>query len=392
MIKVLINSRAQGGVDKYRVSQPHHLLQELFPDEFEITYNGNDLSNNLDYIKEFNIIFFHKLPIVNGNPVEYITNIKKLGVKVIIDIDDYWNLNVTHGSYEQMFQYRIPYWIQLCLSVADLVTVTTEYFANEIKTNSINPINSKVIVIPNGINPNEEQFISKPTNSDLLRIGWLGGSSHYEDLKLLNNLCQQNIKDTQTVLCGFDIRGEVHNINVKTGKSYTTPIKPKDSIWVKFEKIMSNNYKRLSKDYVEYLQQYEFNPDYNDKSNSYRRIWTKDINHYAEGYNELDVVLSPLQDNLFNRCKSELKVIESLYHKKAVIASNIAPYQIINHKKNGLVCEKQSDWTKNVMYLKNNPNAIIDFGEQLYEDYNLKYNLIEITKLRREVYKQLINN
>ena len=33
MIKVLINSRAQNGIDKYRISQPHHLPQELFPDE-----------------------------------------------------------------------------------------------------------------------------------------------------------------------------------------------------------------------------------------------------------------------------------------------------------------------------------------------------------------------
>lgn len=392
-IKILINTQAKGGVEKYRVKDPHDLLVELFPDEFEVVYNNDDLSNNLDYIKEFNIIFFHKLPIVNGNPVEYITNIKKLGVKVIICIDDYWNLNITHGSYEQMFQYRIPYWIQLCLSVADLVTVTTEYFANEIKTNDINPINPKVIVIPNGINPNEEQFISKPTNSDLLRIGWLGGSSHYEDLKLLNNLCQQNIKDTQMVLCGFDIRGEIHNINVKTGKSYTTSIKPKDSIWVKFEKIMSNNYKRLSKDYIDYLKQYEFNPDYNDKSNSYRRIWTKDINHYAEGYNELDIVLAPLQDNLFNRCKSELKVIEAGFHKKAVITSNIPTYSnTIIHTNNGLLCERQNDWTKNVMYLKNNPNLIKDMGEQLYEDVKTKYNLINITKFRREIYKELINN
>ena len=71
MIRILINSLAGAGVDKYRISQPHNLLQELFPDEFEITYNNTDLSDNLDYIKEFDIIFFHKLPIVNSNPINY---------------------------------------------------------------------------------------------------------------------------------------------------------------------------------------------------------------------------------------------------------------------------------------------------------------------------------
>lgn len=355
MIRILINSLAGGGVDKYRISQPHNLLQELFPDEFEITYNNTDLSDNLDYIKEFDIIFFHKLPIVNSNPINYITNIKKLGVKVIIDIDDHFHLNITHSSYEQAFQYRIPDWIKLCLNVADLIIVTTEYFVNEIK-----PINPIVIVIPNGINPNEEQFISKPSYSDLLRVGWIGGSSHYEDLKLLNNLCQQNIKDTQIVLCGFDTKGKIQHIIEKTGETYTTNIQPKDSIWVKFEKIMTNNYKYLKSHYIEYLQQYKFDPNYNDKYNPYRRIWTKDINHYAEGYNELDIVLAPLQDNLFNRCKSELKVIEAGFHKKAVISSDIVTYNTIINKNNGLLCNKQNDWTKAVMFLKNNPNLIKD--------------------------------
>ena len=41
-------------------------------------------------------------------------------------------------------------------------------------------------VFPNAINPSEKQFQPKKTDSDLIRIGWLGGSSHLKDLEILN--------------------------------------------------------------------------------------------------------------------------------------------------------------------------------------------------------------
>ena len=66
------------------------------------------------------------------------------------------------------------------LKIADYVTTTTKLFADE-----ISKINKNVFVLPNAINPDEPQFKAKTEPSDRLRFGWLGGSSHLHDLKLI---------------------------------------------------------------------------------------------------------------------------------------------------------------------------------------------------------------
>jgi glycosyltransferase involved in cell wall biosynthesis len=100
--------------------------------------------------------------------------------------------------------------------------------------------------------------------------------------------------------------------------------------------------------------------------------------------------------------KSQLKVIEAGFYKKALIASNVGPYTIdLKHAmKNGeftdgnalLVDEvkNHSDWAKHIKKLVDNPNMITDLGERLYETVSKKYDLNIVTKTRAEFYKSLI--
>jgi glycosyltransferase involved in cell wall biosynthesis len=100
--------------------------------------------------------------------------------------------------------------------------------------------------------------------------------------------------------------------------------------------------------------------------------------------------------------KSQLKVIEAGFYKKALIASDLGPYTIdLKHAlKNGnftdgnalLVDENRnhSDWAKNIKKLLTNPNLVTDLGERLYETVKDKYDLNQVTKTRAEWYKSLI--
>jgi glycosyltransferase involved in cell wall biosynthesis len=100
--------------------------------------------------------------------------------------------------------------------------------------------------------------------------------------------------------------------------------------------------------------------------------------------------------------KSQLKVIEAGFYKKALIASNVGPYTIdLKHAlKNGeftdgnalLVNEtnNHSDWAKNIKKLVENPNMITDLGERLYETVKDKYDLNVVTAERASFYKSLI--
>jgi glycosyltransferase involved in cell wall biosynthesis len=100
--------------------------------------------------------------------------------------------------------------------------------------------------------------------------------------------------------------------------------------------------------------------------------------------------------------KSQLKVIEAGFYKKAIIASNIGPYTIdLTHSLNDgkfvdgnalLVDERRnhSDWYKYVKKLIQNPSWAFDLGQRLYETVESKYDLNIVTKNRAEFYKSII--
>ena len=100
--------------------------------------------------------------------------------------------------------------------------------------------------------------------------------------------------------------------------------------------------------------------------------------------------------------KSQLKVIEAGFYKKALIASNVGPYTIDlkNSIKNGTFVEgnallvnehnNHSDWAKYIKKLVQNPNLIKDMGEKLYETVKDTYKLQNVTKTRREFYKSIL--
>ena len=93
--------------------------------------------------------------------------------------------------------------------------------------------------------------------------------------------------------------------------------------------------------------------------------------------------------NKFNNLKSELKLIEAGFFKKAVIVDNVHPYRdLIKHKENALVVNKYTDWYKHCKYLLNNPNAVTDLGEALYETVQ-PYHIKEVNKKRLKFYRDV---
>jgi glycosyltransferase involved in cell wall biosynthesis len=134
----------------------------------------------------------------------------------------------------------------------------------------------------------------------------------------------------------------------------------------------------------------------------YRRVWTKPVTTYAMNYSKFDISLAPIKDHIFNRVKSQLKVIEAGFYKKALIASEVGPYTIdLKHSlKNGvfgdgnalLVSENRnhSDWAKYIKKLVYNPNLVVDLGERLYETVKDTYDLKNVTKTRQSFYKSII--
>jgi glycosyltransferase involved in cell wall biosynthesis len=373
----------------------------MYPNEFHVDIEYSVDTTNINFWKKYQIIHFHRNI---GNDYEscpeFIKYLQSIGIVVIMDIDDYWLPTKEHPIQQIILQNKIHEKIITNLKVCDYVTTTTEIFANEIRK-----YNKNVIVLPNAIDPNEGQFNEPTLPSEKIRVGWLGGSSHLHDLKLLDGMVSKlsPIQDKlQYYVCGFDTRGTVTEINQQTGQKTQRPISPSETVWVKYEEIFTNKYKIITPNYKEYLDTFVEGYYPNVEKENYVRVWTRPVNSYAKNYSKFDISLAPIQNHIFNRMKSQLKVIEAGFYKKALIASNVGPYTIdLKHALdkgqftdgNALLVNENnnhSDWAKYVKKLVDNPNFITDIGERLYETVKDTYNLNVVTSNRYSFYKSLI--
>jgi len=399
-INVLVLPSDRTGVGKFRSVEPHTFLQQQYPDDFHIDIDYEPKINDEKYWKKYQIVHFHRVIGSNyGSSHLLIKKLREWGIVTIADLDDYWQPGVEHPAYELIKKNNLDFHIKNNLKAADYVTTTTKLFADE-----ISKINKNVFVLPNAINPDEPQFKAKTEPSDRLRFGWLGGSSHLHDLKLIEGTTNtlSSLKDKyQMYVCGFDTRGSVTEINRETGEQKQRPIKPEETVWKKYEEIFTDNYRFIDDEHKNYLMKFESGDFYRDDV-FYHRVWTQPISSYAKNYSKFDVSLAPIKDHMFNRMKSQLKVIEAGFYKKALIASNIGPYTIdLKHSLdkgnftdgNALLVDKsrnRSDWAKYMKKLINNPSWVEDLGERLYETVNGTYDLKSVTKNRAEFYKSLV--
>jgi len=401
-IKVLVVPSDKTGVGKFRSVDPHIFLQNLYPNDFHVDIEYEPNMDDLSFWSNYQIVHFHRT--IGGDydkAKTFIEILNMMGIKTIMDLDDYWLPTKEHPIHQIIVQQKIHEKIMANLKVAGYVMTTTKIFADE-----ISKLNKNVVVFPNAINPKEGQFMEPTLESDKLRIGWLGGSSHLHDMALiegLGNYLESHRNETQFYLCGFDIRGVVTEINKDTGEQKRRPIEPHETVWARYEEIVTNNYKMVEADYkTELMKWKEFEGPTKWDNNFYQRVWTRPVTSYAKNYSKFDVSLAPIKNHVFNRMKSQLKVIEAGFYKKALIASNVGPYTIdLKHcLKNGnfvdgnalLVDENRNhgDWYKFIKKLINNPNMVKDMGERLYETVKDTYDLNTVTKTRAEFYKSIL--
>ena len=400
-IKVLVVPSDRSGVGKFRSVDPHIFLQNNYSEEFHVDIDFNPPMDDLNFWKNYQIVHYHRS--ITGDfekSNQLVNKLKQMGIITICDIDDYWKPTKDHPIHDIIIYNKINEKIIESLKHADYVTTTTKFFAEEIRK-----YNKNVVVLPNAINPNEPQFKEPTLDCDRLRVGWLGGSSHLADLQLIDSSIakhSQHKNELQFVLCGFDVRGTVTEINSQTGEHLKRNIKPEETVWANYEQFFTQKYSYVSDEFEKELKKF-IQSEHNEFSNEpYRRVWTLPVTSYAKNYAKMDVSLAPIKNHMFNRMKSQLKVIEAGFYKKALIASDLGPYTIdLKHcLKNGefvdgnamLVDENRNhgDWAKYIQKLVKNRNLVTDMGERLYETVKDTYNLNVVTKTRSEFYKSLI--
>lgn len=310
---LFIPSTMGGGVYYYRVFTPMKALIENYGDEFDITINNTykftDTEKD-DIGKNFDIVCFHQCLFTSSFQDEVWKMIiyckKEYGTKFVLDIDDYWDYHKNHPAREACVFNMFPEKMMMNFKLFDYVTTTTEYFKNIIKDYFPE---DRIYVFENAISSNDEQFSTKKNKSDKLRLGITGGSSHTEDIKQLlefpKYLTEKQLDKIELVFCGYDNKNAEKVTVDEIGKIISKEkLDDKDNWWVQTENKLKSEVK------------------------NYKRIETKDImkGEFGKIYEDIDVLLVPLTNNKFNRCKSELKFIEAGFTNTAVISSKVIPY------------------------------------------------------------------
>lgn len=426
--KILIVPSDSQGVGHFRSIWPAQALSSYFDEEFEIEINLSPNLDNIEYLKQFKIIHFHR----QLGPYEIMERIfpalKEAGVLLIMDIDDYWEPPVTHPLFEAVKKEKISEKIIRAMQISDYVTTTTTIFAEQ-----ISKYNKNVIVMPNALDMRDKMWKSEvtPNPTDRCRISWIGGSSHYSDLKLLENsmtMLYRNKELTdkfQFIMCGFDTRGSITEIK-PDGSRDTRAILPHETIWLKFEEIFTNKYSDLKisdEEYLKWLGKIKREEYPEQYMKSFVRRWTLPLTQYGKHYDYCDVCLAPIEEierykeiknengeleitseqdhrpgtvktrvHYFNKVKSELKIIEAGMKKKCLIAQDFGIYkELLKNNETGiLVSDNKDGWYKAMRKVIQDPIFRQEMADNLHEFVKDKYNLKATTNERTQIYRELL--
>ena len=170
-----------GLIGYFRSTKPHLALEENYPDEFMVDIDYEPQLNNDEWLKQYDIIHYHRTIGAYEQMEALNKKFKDLGIVSIMDLDDHWAPGTHHPAYHLIKNAKLDEKIVNNLKLAENITTTTDIFAKEIQK-----FNKNVFVLPNAIDPTEKQFTPnlEPSNGRI-RIGWLGGSCMTPDTEIL---------------------------------------------------------------------------------------------------------------------------------------------------------------------------------------------------------------
>jgi glycosyltransferase involved in cell wall biosynthesis len=419
---LLVTTKELTGLNYHRQFTPHAHLQDKYGKdvyEYSKCYSLTYLTD--EEIAAHDIVSFLRIaenPAVL-NPTESIERAKKLGCTTILDIDDYWVLHPKHPQKEIYEKNNYPQHAIDGLKAVDYVTTTTEHFADKIRE-----YNKNVIVLPNSIDPNQSQFKVQETPNDRVRLGWIGGVFHAEDLKMVHNGFKEvwktvNHSKFQFCLGGWNYPEKLgyvqHQIkHAPFDPSMLQMFKTFESRLLRGEDVPNNYIFReelgnvppydLIEGYMTDFLKFPKDELYKDFlkkkvadvtqgfDKPYRRLQGQTADNYASMYNDIDVALIPLVENSFNSYKSQIKIIEAGYFKKAVVVSSVNPYLVDCNKGNSIQISpsKRGDgWGSAMKSLIFNKNKREDLAEVLHEHVIDNYLMDKTNKIRHQLYQSL---
>lgn len=323
------------GSNYHRIQLP---LKYFNKQDFNIKYKPLQESLKEEDFIGIDILFFNWT--ISNSIYELALYKKRFGFKIIMDMDDYWDVSRNHPSYIGIAQY-LPK-LKDTIILADKLLVTTEHLKNKISY-----LNQNVEIVPNRIPYGDDQFnITEVKKRNKIRIGFIGSISHLPDWISIQNDLNRVVNDSEImnkcefVICGYNDLNEYSK-----------------NIWIRLTETFKGKCKVFR---------------------------TRDIDSYMHLYNEVDIALAPLVNTGQNLAKSELKIIEAACKGAIVLGSGLYEEKLID--KSVMLSDKDKSyytWIKELVQKEDLHSFIEEKRSKVITDYTFN----DIILKRENIFK-----
>lgn len=318
------------GVDYARVLSPMKYLDGYKDDEVEFLVDVYDIhakkQDNWPAIaKKYDLVFLNYtvLDWQYAAMGSFVHGEKK---KIVMDLDDaIWFVqedNITHDALKEM---NAGYLLSCMLNDVDGITTTSGYLRNVI-VDKTHRSHKDIKVMPNQIDLSLYTKVAPAKDTSMITLLHYGSSSHYEDL-----LDKEFVE-------GIDrIFREYPNVKIKVIHSFIADLSNK---W-------GSRYESAAGA-----------PD----------IYEWATSKFPTFMEEADIIVAPLRDTIYNRCKSDIKFLETASAGKPGIFSATRPYtDTIEDGVTGYVARNADDWFNALKILIDSKDKRQAIGNAAYE-------------------------
>jgi len=341
MIKILCLTGTLTASTQIRILGPLNLLEKNDMIRQRVVFVSRKTNPDLKHIQWADIIVFQRQR--SKKWLKLLKHAQKNRRMTVFEIDDnMFEIPKGHPEYGLLNRIKNKKYMRFIKRV-DCVTVSTEELCNY-----LSKYTKRICVLPNYIDKEICNFdFSKREKKKYITIGYSGGKTHKPDLEIVIPAIKK-ILDEFPNKVQFKFLGYI------------------PSELIEYSQI---EYIGLISDYRTYL--------------------------YSLKTSGIDFAIAPLKDNLFNRCKSNIKFLEYSICGIPGIYSNVKPYtDIVKDRKTGIIVNPNSsdNWHEAMKLIILDKNLRENIARNCYEYVNKHWLLQDNFTKWFEVYSSLMKN
>jgi glycosyltransferase involved in cell wall biosynthesis len=277
------------------------------------------IRDQYEELQSVDIIIMQRL--MHGSLAEHIGKARSIGQVIVNDLDDwYWGLDPANDAFKSSHPNTNPNenrdHYKKVLASSDIVTVSTQYLADRIKSF----VHCPIIVLENTVDI--ARFTTHVhTDSSVPVVGWVGATSHRSsDLEIMKGIINP-------LLANNEIKFQ-HSGRYPTSPSVASKLGLHDDQVITLDAVDAESYPSLL---------------------------------------TMDVGIAPLRDTPFNHAKSDIKLLEYSASGIPWVGSALSSYEGLRKSWGiGRTASKPSQWLKHLRDLRD-PVRRADEGEALRE-------------------------